>query len=70
MPTKTTLVVRLVTRVTLVSLVDSPKNALCVSITSQQVVSIQSIGQNKINVLFQETSEYFLGSVGRQIFLF
>ena len=24
----------------------------------------------KINVLFPETSEYFLGSVGRQFFLF
>ena len=35
-----TIAVRLVARVTRVSRVDSPKNALCVSITSQHVVSI------------------------------
>ena len=35
-----TIAVRLVARVTRVSRVDSPKNVLCVSITSQQVVSI------------------------------
>ena len=34
-----TIAVRLAARVTRVSRVDSPKNALCVSIMSQQVVS-------------------------------
>ena len=28
------------------------------------------LGKKKINVLFPETSKYFYGSVGRQIFFF
>ena len=32
--------------------------------------TINQVRPKKINVLFPETSEYFLGSVGRQIILF
>ena len=34
------------------------------------ISKIITVRPKKINVLFPETSEYFLGSVGRQFFLF
>ena len=37
---------------------------------SIQITVVSTLGKKKINVLFPETSEYFLGSVGRHFFYF